>query len=368
MKKLQRQLFKLLRLHSPSGQEAGVRKYLLPILGATMDNVFMDSYGNLYAKKKYGPSNYQVLFSAHMDTVATNPPVPQWRKNKTEIFTTSGSALGGDDKCGIAAFLAIIREMNRETKFNGTLKVIFSRQEEQGCVGASQAVDLNPKWFEDIDTCIVIDRRGGDDIVTGCWSEKFCSQEYGEFWEQMGKKLDPTFKPWAVEGSISDTMIFSEKGINGVNLSAGYYSPHTKDEYIKIDELKRTIRWVLVAMDEIHNHKFPSFKYYSDDVSHWSSNKYYTSKSTTSCGTYFTKKWVVCDWCRMEWEDDEMVVTSQGEHVCPDCQDYFHMVDDDTFECQMCGQDKPEHEHIDYRGFDLCAGCALAMDIAIKEG
>lgn len=366
MKKLQRQLFKLLRLHSPSGREGGVRKYIVPALQATMDSVRLDGYGNILAEKKYGDSGYTVLLSAHMDTVASVQPNPTWRKNKTEIFTTSGSALGGDDKCGLAAHMAVIRELNKGTKFTGTIKVLFSREEEIGCVGASQAVKLSPEWFQDIDASIVIDRRGGDDIVTGCWSERFCSDEYGAFWEVMGTELGITsFKPKATDGSISDTMIFSELGINGVNLSAGYYEAHSKNEYIKIHELKRTVRWVTTALDHIEKYTFPSFEYMTDYKYDY---KYLWKGNTKS--SVWDKDWVVCDWCRMEWEDAEMVVTNQGEHICPDCQGY-EILDDlpysETFECAMCGQDKPIHEYIDYRGFDLCAGCCLMMDVAVKE-
>lgn len=161
MRKLTKQLFKLLKLHSPSGSEWGVIQYLIPVLRDTMDSFHVDSYGNLYAEKKYGDSGYTVLLSSHMDTVANHQPDPRWRKHKTEIYNANGnSALGGDDKCGIAAHLAVIRLMNRQTDFKGTLKVCFSREEEYGCVGAGKAVTLRPEWFADIDAAIVIDRRG----------------------------------------------------------------------------------------------------------------------------------------------------------------------------------------------------------------
>jgi hypothetical protein len=57
-------------------------------------------------------------------------------------------------------------------------------------------------------------------------------------------------------------MIFSELGINGVNLSAGYYDAHCPTEYIKIHELERTIHWVYNAMNCIERYgKFPTFDY-----------------------------------------------------------------------------------------------------------
>lgn len=365
MKKLNKQLFKLLRLHSPSGKEWQVRKYLLPILQSTMDNVFTDDYGNLYAEKKFGDSDYTVLFSSHMDTVAHKQPIPQWRKNKTEIFTTSGSALGGDDKCGIACFLTVIREMNKTTKFTGTLKVIFSREEEVGCVGASRAVKLTPDWFKDVKACVVVDRRGGDNIVTGTWGDNFCSDDYAQFWVKMANKVG--FKAIPQDGSISDTMIFSELGINGVNLSAGYYEAHTKDEYIKIDELKRTIQWVYTAMNHVQKQEFPKFEYRDDayKLDYWS-NKYYTSSNTSRVWD----RWVVCDMCRFEWEEDEMMIDKDGLHICPDCVNHLYpdREQEDVFTCERCMQDFSCSLMIDYRGFGLCPTCAIALDVSLKEG
>lgn len=302
MRKLNKQLFKLLRLHSPSGNERSVIRYVFPILKVTLDKVWIDSYGNVLGEKKYGDSPTEVLLSAHMDTVAGVQPHPKYRKNKTEIYNEHQlSALGGDDKCGIAAILAIIREMNRHTRFTGTLKVCLSREEEVGCVGAEEAVRINPEFFKTIDAAIVLDRRGNKDIVTGMGYAKFCSEEYGEFWEDMAQKVG--FTALTTKGSISDTMVFSELGINGVNLSVGYYNAHMPTEYIRLQDLQRTICWVLKAFDHIEKYiPFPSFEYekYSGDDS-WFYNSDVQLVTCENClldvdvtETYMYREYTLC--------------------------------------------------------------------------
>lgn len=339
MKKLADQLFQLLQLHSPSGWEGKIMSYLLQYLREVMPHVYVDSYGNILAEKRYGDSGYTVLLSAHMDTVATEPPIPYWRKKRTEIATRSNSALGGDDKCGLAAILAILREMNRKTNFNGTIKVCFSREEEWGCVGASKAVELNPKFFKDVDAAIVIDRRGGNDVVDGGSWYPFCSDAYADFWVQMADLTG--FKAKREDGSISDTMIFAELGINGVNLSAGYYNAHTKDEYIKINELKRTVRWVLTALDNIESYgKFPAFesKY---NVS-WT--RYYSSKGTVG----------YCDNCGELYDLSEMI-EDDGYYYCEGC------LFDDIVVCDNCLRDVYLSNIVEKGESKVCSRCALEL-------
>lgn len=320
MKKLPSELHHLLSIHSPSGREFGVVKYVLPRLKKTMDSVTIDTYGNILAETKLGDDPYTILLSAHMDTVARHRPKPKWRKGN-EIYTQSNSALGGDDKCGIAVILAVLRNMRR-TKFSGTVKVIFSREEEIGCVGASRAVDLNPKWFEGITSSIVIDRRGADNVVIGSGFENFCSPEYGTFWEEMSYEVGFTGKQ--VEGTISDTMVFSELGINGVNLSAGYYNAHTKQEYIKVDETIQTAKWVLAGLDCIQEWvytygDFPAFEYQLPQYSKYGS---YTSAYLDEWNAKYKIDDVyfdTCDFCWQEVPEDTLTVTPDRFQLCPKC-------------------------------------------------
>lgn len=357
MRKLNKQLFKLLKLHSPSGKEWDVITYVLPILRDTMDHVELDAYGNILAEKRYGDSGYTVLLSSHMDTVAHHQPEPKWRKHKSEIFNASPnkSALGGDDKCGIAAHLAIIREMNRQTDFKGTLKLCFSREEECGCVGAAKAVKLSPSFFKDVNAAIVIDRRGADHVIDGSYSERFCSLEYSDFWVAMAAKVGFVAKPQ--DGTISDTMIFSELGINGVNLSAGYYDAHCPTEYIRVDELKRTVRWVLEAMDNIESKgAFPSFHYYEEKETKWFpkyQNRLYDFDFDDKYEGLYE-----CSECCDLYPAHDIIVYDDGSYVCDKCDNF-----DRIEECNYCLGEHDAHEMFDYKGFRLCADCVLDLEM-----
>jgi len=246
MKKMRKQLIKLLNIHGVSGNETQVRKYLQPILTHFMDNVGIDSYGNLLAEKKIGTGiGATVLLSAHMDTVKG---VFADRKLiiDGDVISSDKGALGADDRAGIAIIMEVLRNIE-SLSFNGVIKVAFSREEEIGCVGSKK---IDPKWYSDVDLAIVVDRKGNRDIVVGCW-DAFCSDAVGLFFEEASKMQDMDWK--AVEGGISDAVTFSENGVNSVNLSAGYYKEHTENEYVVLSQMQDTVRLIMQAFGVINS-------------------------------------------------------------------------------------------------------------------
>ena len=251
MKYLRSQFIKLLNIHGVSGNEKNVRKYLKPILDGTMDKVEVDSYGNLLAEKKFGNGDgATVLLSAHMDTVRGVLKDREIIENNG-IITSNKGALGADDRGGIAIILTVLRNLGK-LKFNGNIKIAFSREEEVGCIGAS---NIDPKFYKDTDLAIVVDRRGNRDIVVGC-GMAFCSDSVGEFMEDVSKMADMEWK--ATEGGISDAMIFAEEGVNSINLSAGYYNEHTEKEYAVLSEMQDTVKLITQTIAVI-NQFYKSF-------------------------------------------------------------------------------------------------------------
>ena len=243
MKKMYNQLMELLNIHGVSSDEGKVRDYLKPILEKSMDEVVVDSYGNLLATKKIGNGKGStVLLSAHMDTVRG---VLADRKiltsNDGDTITSNKGALGADDRAGIAIILQVLRNV-KNLSFQGTLKIAFSREEEIGCIGAGQ---IDPKWYSDVDLAIVVDRKGNRDIVTGCYSA-FCSDAVGNFFEGASEMQGMNWK--AVQGGISDATVFSEQGIHSVNLSAGYRHEHTDKEYVVFSDMMDTVKLILQAL------------------------------------------------------------------------------------------------------------------------
>jgi len=246
MKNLRSQFIELLNIHGKSGNEKPVRDYLKPILTELMDNVKVDDYGNLLADKKCGDGNgATVLLSAHMDTVKGVLTDRKLIETEDGIIMSNKGALGADDRGGIAIILTVLRNLNK-LNFNGHIKVSFSREEEIGCVGAGK-IDQN--WYANVDLAIVVDRRGNRDIVVGC-GMAFCSDSVGYFMEDVSKMADMDWR--AVEGGISDAMVFAENGINSINLSAGYMNEHTVNEYASLKDMGDTVRLILQTIAVIN--------------------------------------------------------------------------------------------------------------------
>lgn len=241
MKNMKRQLIELLNIHGISGNEKPVREYLHPVLQNLVDTVTVDDYGNLLGEKKCGSGiGATILLSAHMDTVKGVLIDKELVENDGIIMSNKG-ALGADDRAGIAIILSVLRNLGK-AKFDGTLKISFSCDEEIGCVGADK---IDPKWYEGTDLAIIVDRRGNRDIVVGC-GMAFCSDSIGFFMEDASKMIDMDWK--CVEGGISDAVTFSGNGINSVNLSAGYMNEHTDREFVVIEDMRDTTRLILQSL------------------------------------------------------------------------------------------------------------------------
>jgi putative aminopeptidase FrvX len=243
MQHFKQELYELLTIQAPSGQEHKVRKYLEPKLAKLVDRMFVDKDGNLLAEKKCGTGEgVTVLLSAHMDTVKN---IQKGRRviEKDGAFYSTKGVLGADDRAGIAIIMAVLRNIDK-IGFDGTLKIAFTVSEEVGCVGSS-GMDVN--WYKDAALAIVVDRRGNRDIVTGCGTPyNFCSEAVGKFFEDCSALLGMDWK--AVGGGISDAMTFSYNGVHSVNLSAGYRNEHTEKEYVVIQDCKDTIYLILQAL------------------------------------------------------------------------------------------------------------------------
>lgn len=245
------QLIELLNIYGPSREENAVREYLKPILTEVMDAVYIDRFGNLLAEKEFGAGEgATILLSAHMDTVTS---VQQNRKLivNGDIIKSNKGPLGADDRAGITIILEVLRNLKN---FNGVVKVAFSRMEEVGCVGATQ-IDKN--FYKDVNLAIVVDRRGSRDIVVGCGYTPFCDDNVASFIEEAAKATG--MSDWkAVDGGISDAVVFAENGINSINLSAGYEFEHTASEYVNVNRMVDTYK-LIMKIFEMVNDRYKEF-------------------------------------------------------------------------------------------------------------
>lgn len=195
--------------------QADLKEYLFNILKTTHGEAnIINKDGFLYAK-----GTHPVLLVAHLDTVHRKLPTEIfYNKSRTKILSFEG--IGGDDRCGVIIILSILKKLN--------CSVVFCEDEEIGCVGAKkfckENIDLGVNY------AVEFDRKGNNDYVF--------YKNYNADFEELIKSFG--FKK--ANGSCSDiSHIAPAFKIEAVNLSSGYYSPHTTDEYVDFLDMKSII-------------------------------------------------------------------------------------------------------------------------------
>jgi tripeptide aminopeptidase len=242
----EKMLEELLMIPGESGNEDGVRKYIMSILPGIVDKVTVDAYGNILAikKKGIGPT---ILLSAHMDVKSYFNQDSKIIKSG-HIWKREHGILGADDRAGVAMIISILHHIDN-TDFAGTLKIAFTVEEE---IGQNGAENIEPVFFWDVDYAISLDRRNGSDIVICSSSLEYCGKEYGAIFENVSDSLwDGCYSYKMTRGGISDLRVWSQMGIQSVNLSIGYYNEHTSGEELNLEEYHRTYDLVMAALPEI---------------------------------------------------------------------------------------------------------------------
>lgn len=285
-------LFQLYAIHSPSGGEKKMRRFLrkqAKDYGA--DTIVTDNYGNLLITK--GLSETYPCLAAHMDQVQhahskdfrvieIDDDVIGWSPKCHEQ-----QGLGADDKNGIFICLELLRKFD-------VMKVAFFVGEETGCQGSSR-VDLG--FFKDCRFIVEPDRKGGHDLITSMFCGDVCSEEFTKAigYEQYGYKPD--------HGSITDVGELVERGvgISCLNLSCGYYEAHTDHELTVLSELRNCMDFVehiVTTCTDVYPYEYDAYE------SRWSG--YYSSLYGGGYGKYGKKKSYNSYYKEYnDWEDED---------------------------------------------------------------
>lgn len=226
-----------------SGNEVEIRNWVYKELQPYVDNISVDGAGNLLACRKYGPGP-TILLNAHLDTIVEIEPTRTILKNKNS-WTSSEGILGADDRAGINVILSTAKTVTKK-QFNGTIKYIFTVEEETGLRGASA---LHESFLWDVDMAFVVDRRNTSDIVISNSSgTRFCSQEFARCIERIAYLEE--FGQWkSTHGGSSDTAVWASHGIQSVNLSAGYNFEHTEREQLDIEANYGTYEFLMTLIE-----------------------------------------------------------------------------------------------------------------------
>lgn len=230
-------LKQLYSVHSPSGEEKKMRKFLKDWIKRNVPEATysVDAIGNLYVCK--GDSKTYPCIVSHIDQVQkTHSKDFQAVETQDIIFGFSLKnvqleGLGADDKNGIWIALQCLRKYP-------ALKCAFFVGEEVGCKGSSKA-DMT--FFENCRYVLQCDRRGGSDLIwnIGGFTE-LCSKEFlaATGYQGFGYKLET--------GMMTDVEALKDNGlgVSALNLSCAYYRPHSDDEYTKKAELLNCLAFV----------------------------------------------------------------------------------------------------------------------------
>ena len=249
---LLRQLYKV---HSPSGNEKAMKRFVRKYIKRHIPDVKIrtDRKGNLYIIK--GVAETYPCIAAHLDQVQREHSKDfTLIETKGLIFGYSPRSrkqegLGADDKNGIWIALKCLEKYD-------TLKVVFFVEEETGCQGSNQA-DMD--FFMDCRFVIQPDRRGYKDLIANIGWMELCS---GDFLKATGYE---SFGYKTTEGLMTDILTLKERGlgISCINLSCGYYEPHTDNEFtVKKDLLNclKLVEHIIENCTDVYLHTYDIYR------------------------------------------------------------------------------------------------------------
>lgn len=273
----------------------------------TLKNVKITS-NYLYVK-----GTLPICLVAHLDTVhASEPTTIYYDVNLKNLFSPTG--IGGDDRCGVYIILELLKRGFRPS-------IIFCCDEEIGMVGAQEFTRVY-KTIKNVNWFLEFDRRGRNDVVA--YDDD--NDALTNIFESFGFK-----SAW---GSFSDISTLAPAyGISAVNVSSGYYAPHTSGEYINMFDLE----WIIDTVEKVLNSEYVNNKYK------------YIERQYSNYGTYYQR------YGGWSWNDDldyeyDNISVEQG--ICNICGKAHSVVYESEFGA-MCGDCLSEYE------MEYCPHCKM---------
>lgn len=256
-------------IFSPSGGEKTLKRFIKRWVKDNVPDAIIrtdNNDGNIYIVR--GEAETYPCVVAHLDQVQTIHSVDFIAVETDDIIfgyspkNRRREGLGADDKNGLWIALKCLEEFD-------VIKVAFFVGEEIGCVGSRRS-DI--KWFQDCRFIIEPDRRGAHDLVTDI-SGIICSDEFELAIPYQRYGYKPT------TGFMTDVDELSSLGvgISCINLSCGYYEPHTDDEFtVKSDLLNclNIVRDIIIECVDVYPNEYKSYYSSSAYNTHYYGSKY----------------------------------------------------------------------------------------------
>lgn len=285
----------------------------------------------------YHKNKSPLLLQAHIDTVADAKRYKNYQVYGNNVISSNG-ILGADDRAGVFAICKIV-EICKKNKYI-IPNILFTNFEESGGGGMKEFVKKYPvDRFKGINLAISIDRRGCNDYVSYVDNPK----EIETYIEDIG--FVSSF------GSYSDVKDFSEHTkIPSVNVSAGYYSPHSTQETLHLDELQMTINRIIRIINNpieklypIEVKKYTLYSRYNQGNA-WENNEFGYDHVWDKVWNYTTK--------RYEWYKESKKTKEESN------------LSGNGTQCELCGSSvKVENiwDKGEQRFMMLCESCARIL-------
>lgn len=236
-----------------------------------------DGYGNIYVTKGKALS-YPCIVS-HIDTVHKRVEGLRVYQQNDILFNFSDVekrqvGTGGDDKVGIFTCLQALLDFDN-------IKVVFYRDEEIGHLGSRHSILNKPDFYKDCNFILQCDRKGGTDFLTSSAGIFLCSTEFIAAAKPFITKYGFEARNIGVSTDV-DTLVREGVGISCVNISSGYYNPHTDLEVVSVKDVGRTYSLVFDLISNIGGEVFP-YKhvstYYKNNYNSGKNKSKYSSSS-----------------------------------------------------------------------------------------
>lgn len=239
---------KIEKLFKYSAEELKAALYVeLRNAGYDSDNLYNDT------KFLYAEGDAPYMLVAHLDTVHKNiADIICYSKDGNFIMSPYG--IGGDDRCGVFIILALLKRLQFKPY------IVFTMEEETGGRGATAFVNFM-KYMDapELKYIVEYDRKGRKDCVFYQCDNK----DFVAFVEKFGFK--------EASGTFSDISIIAPAlGAAAVNLSSGYYYPHTNHEVVCVQDMHN----IIDASVQMFNTECDGFKYIKKTYNYNSYNNY----------------------------------------------------------------------------------------------
>ena len=226
---------KLDSLFKYSAEELKQALYTELLNAGYQNDTLHDEEKFLYAE---GDAPYMLV--AHLDTVhKERADIICYSKDGNFIMSPYG--IGGDDRCGVYIILALLKKLTFKPY------IVFTMEEETGGKGANEFVKYM-KSQDDLELKYIVeyDRKGRKD----CVFYQCDNPDFVDFVEEFGFK--------EATGTFSDISVIAPAlGAAAVNLSSGYYYPHTNHEVVCVRDMHNIIE----ASVKMFNTECDGFKY-----------------------------------------------------------------------------------------------------------